>query len=185
MIISEPADVRSDAPSLDVSLQPHDSLGERGFAIVMVSLLGGASAAGVVLALSGFAVVALFLLADVALLALAFRVFRRSQRRCERIVIECGSVLISRYRAARLVDQRRLAVVGLALEREDDPDFGCQRLSFVLRGRRYDIARDLAPAERDAIASRLADALADAGGASTVRRIHLPSLLTGEPSFAR
>lgn len=180
-----PADAGASAPLFDETIRPHDSLGDRGFAAFVVVILSGACAAGLALALTGYAPIALFLVGDIGLLAGAGYLFRRSRRRAERVVIRDGSVVLSRFVADRLVDQRRLAVFGLALEREDDSDFGCQRTSLVLRGVRHDVGRDLAPAQRDAFAQRLATALADAGGASTVRRIEKPALLTGEPSFAR
>lgn len=180
---SECADER--APAFDELLRPHDSLGGRGLSIFTVSLLAGASAIGLMLAASGLWVIALFVVGDQTLLAFAAHLLRKSRRRSERVLIDRGSLVISRYRARRLVDQRRLAIFGLALARESDPDFGCQRLSLVLRGKRYEVAHDLAPDDRDGFACRLADALAEAGGSSAVRRIDRPSLLAGEPSFAR
>lgn len=180
-----PANAGAYAPLFAEDIRPHDSLGDRGFAIFVAVILTGACAIGLVLALAGYTPIALFLIGDIGLLAGAGRLFRRSRRRMERVVIRDGSVVISRFVGERLVDQRRLAVFGLALEREDDPDFGCQRTSLVLRGVRHDVGRDLAPAQRDAFARRLAAALADAGGASTVRRIERPGLLSGEPSYAR
>lgn len=180
---SECADERT--PAFDETLLPHDSLGGRGLAIFTVSLLAVASVTGLILTVSGLWIIALFLIGDLTLLLFAAHLLRKSRKRSERIVIDRGSLVVSRYRAQRLVDQRRLAVFGLSLEREDDPDFGCQRLSLILRGKRYEVAHDLAPEARDAFACRLSNALAQAGGSSMVRRIDRPSLLTGEPIFAR
>lgn len=181
---AEPSSVEDTEP-FDARIVPNDSLGSRGFFIFAAVVLAFLSAVELTLAVLGHWMIAAFFLLDGGFLLIAAFLSRQDMQRSERIVISGGSVCISIFERERLVDQKRLMVFGISVEREDDPDFGCQSLSLVLRGRRYVVAAALAPHERGEFADKLVIAIREAGGCPTVRKIEHPPLLATEPSYAQ
>jgi uncharacterized membrane protein len=169
----------ADALVLDIRLEPSDSLGDRGFFVFTTTALS------LVMAIDLALVVPLFFALDGLCLVAAGLLCRRARRRSERIIVSGGTVRISRFRGHRLIDQQRLPVFGLSIEREDDPDYGCQRVSLILRGKRYDVAADLAPRERENFVDHLIQALEAAGGKPRVHRIKRLPLLAAFPSYAQ
>jgi uncharacterized membrane protein len=172
---AESAQAGARATLFDAEITPHDSLGRDGFALFVKIVLGVAAAVEAALLAHGSWVIGLFLAFDTGLLLVAFLVFR-AETNHERIVIADGLVSVTRRDRGR-TRQRSLRVFGLALERDDDPDYGCQSLRLRLRAERIEVARDLSPDERARFCARLETALREAGaGAPTSRRVALPLL---------
>lgn len=182
--LTSAADASDGAPILEAVIVPNDSLGERGFFIFATGLLAAVAAVDLVMLAIGGWVVALFVAGDAILLLGASVLCRRNLRRSECVRIAGGTVSVARFARRRLVGELHLPVFGLALEREDDPDWGCQRLSLVLRDRRYDVAADLSPDERGVFADHIAGALAVAGGAQRVHRIERLPLMPARAEAA-
>lgn len=171
--------------TFDVSITPHDSLGPKGQVILIVGLLVWLCVQEAWMTIAIHWIGGLFLGFDVGFLILALSLHRRFRRRRETITIENGGLLVRRVVGRRLVDQRRFSIFGLSFERFDDPDFGCLRLCLSQRGRTTEIARDLAPAERDEFCRVLVDALSSVGGGPRVRRVTAAPLMPINAGIAR
>ena len=175
---ADPANPDARAATFDAEITPHDSLGRDGFALlVKIVLVSTIFLEGLLIAKAAW-VVGVFLAFDVGGLLLAFQVLR-SRKAQERIVITDGLVIVTQSRDGHTT-RRALRVFGLALERNDDPDYGCQSLTLRLRGERVEIARDLSPAEREAFCGCLERALREAGARSYTVSHLAPALLLPE-----
>ena len=115
----------------------------------------------------------------------AMLVFRRNFRRLEHIVVSGGAVVVAYYFQDALIEQRRMMIYGLGIEREDDPDFGCLRVSLRQRDRRIEIGRDLSPFERAHLSDRLVSALRDAGIPPKMRHINHAPFFPTDPNLAK
>ena len=175
---ADPADPDTHAATFDAQITPHDSLGSDGFALlVKIVLVSTIFLEGLLIAKAAW-VIGAFLALDVGGLLLAFHVLR-SRKAQERIVIADGLVVVTQSRDGRTTRQD-LRVFGLALERNDDPDYGCQSLALRLRSHSVEIARDLSPAEREAFCGCLERALREAGARSYTVSHRAPALLSPE-----
>lgn len=109
-----------------------------------------------------------------ALCILAFRLWRgRRSSFSEHIFIDDRAIRISRYAADRLVEQRRLKLVDLAVEFNEDAR--SNRSVILLRGRTraasrsIEIAQGLGPKERRLFFQRFLEGLRKAGATPQIR----------------
>ncbi|CCB64911.1 MULTISPECIES: DUF2244 domain-containing protein [unclassified Hyphomicrobium] len=135
---------------------PNQSLSDRGAYMLYGALSGAVAIFQAPFLMRGYWPVTMFSVIDLLGMVFAIHAFRLCQQeRREEIVVEDGAVNIRRFAFGKSVRELRLACYGLKLIRSDDPDFGCRRLAFSVRGKREEIARDLSPAERASFADVL------------------------------
>lgn len=99
---------------------------------------------------------------DVALVAWAFRASFHSARACEEVVVTPLELHVAKVSARGARRDWRFNPVWVRLEREDDAEFGLQRLAVASRGRRVALAVFLGADEKARFADDLAAALARA-----------------------
>jgi len=165
-----------DAPVFDALVEPNDSLGDDGFLLFVIAVLGILGVVEIAILASGCWVVGLFLAGDAAFLLFAMMLFRNRRDMFERITIAGGAIRIAN-RIGRKETTRRLAIFGLSLERDDDPDYGCLGLWLRLRDQRIEIGKSLSHHERTCLGDRLEAAIRAAGGKPRAeRRLRAPLL---------
>jgi uncharacterized membrane protein len=144
---------------MDAEIRPNRSLSERGFVVLicLVTLLNCISA-GVFLAM-GATLVPIFLGLDVLAIVLAFMLSFRAARRVERVQVTAGQIRVIEEtpRESRVVWESPTAFTRVALEKDEDDR--AIDLRLLLSGRYAPIARALSPAEREAFAKALEDAI--------------------------
>lgn len=91
------------------------------------------------------------------------------RRFTERVTIERNIVCVSHYVDDELVARRRVKAIGVV--RHVDAVGDCQRVQVEGVARQVEIARDVSPAEREAIVEGLAAALREAGVEAPVRTV--------------
>lgn len=101
---------------------------------------------------------------DGFLLIAALAGSRNSMNRREQILIADGTLTLERYCGGQSIARTQLPLYGLKLSRSDDADFGCLRLEVVSSGRRFPVAQDLSPSERNDFATALDAAVMEHGG---------------------
>ena len=164
------------SPIFDAFVTPNDSLGARGFTYFSIAVVAVACVLALVM-FQGFQWIAVgYIAVDGLFLLIAVALFRRSQGRCERVLITNGSVVVVRRDGDRLVDQRRFMIFGLRVETDEDPDFGCLKVCLCQRDRRIEIGRDLSARERALFADGLIRALHVAGGRPRIQRLRRAAL---------
>jgi uncharacterized membrane protein len=154
----------SDQALFSAMLTPHRSLGMRGFAVVMGLLAGLSLIPGVVFFSLGAWPVAVFLGLDLVLVFLAFRANYRAGAAYEQVTLTLSELKVRRVSHLGLVREWRLNPLWVRLVREGDEEFGLQRLFVVSRGRRFPIAKCLAPVERESFAAALSAAIGKVRG---------------------
>ena len=140
-------------------LFPHRSLGRRGFWVV-IALVGCVMivAGGRALALGAWPV-ALFGLADLALVWGAFELNYRAARQFEEITVTGREVLIRQVNAAGHAVEHRFDPHWGRLQITRKAEEGVTRLAFGSHGRHVVIGAFLNPADRASFADAFADAL--------------------------
>lgn len=158
------------APFFSAVLTPHRSLGRRGFLVMMGIALAIAAWSGVRFYVLGAWPVAIFMLADVGLLYVAFKLNYRAARAFEEVHVSLSEVVVRQVAAnGRMREHRfnpawaRLSVTRLA-------DEGVTRLALTSHGTSLVVGAFLNPDDRESFASAFDTALADAR--------------SGRPSFA-
>ncbi|WP_210497369.1 DUF2244 domain-containing protein [Microvirga antarctica] len=152
---------RSDSPVFCAEIRPHRSLGPQGFRVLMMLLCVASIVVSLPFVILGFWPVVGFFGLDFLGLYIAFRVSYRQGLAFE--VLELTPVRL----LLRKVDPRGVAREWLfnplwtRLDRQDDADFGLQRLALSSRGQEVVIARDLSPPERESFAEAFSRALAE------------------------
>ncbi|MDQ0316793.1 DUF2244 domain-containing protein [Amorphus orientalis] len=151
-----------EAPFFSATLTPHRSLGRRGFLTMMLIALAVAFWSGMRFYVLGAWPIALFMLADVGLLYLAFKLSYRSGRAFEEVHVSLTEVVVKQVAAnGRMREHRfnpawaRLTVTRLA-------DEGVTRLDLSSHGRSLVVGAFLNPDDRESFASAFGNALADA-----------------------
>jgi uncharacterized membrane protein len=154
-----PSAAAGERPLFHAHITPGRSLDHKGHIVVV----GGVGAVALVLSLilvaRGYWPIAPFLGAEVGLLAWAFWAMRQPVRVYEELTVLPDSILIRRAAWRRPVVEISMPTAWTQLERDDDPDFGCQALRLRHRGRSASVAAMLSPPERDAFAAALSEAL--------------------------
>lgn len=154
--LAEPA-----RPVFAAVIRPHRSLGPDGFRILMTLccvVMIGASIPFIVL---GFWPVGGFFGLDLIALYVAFRVNYRRGQSFEEVILTPLELLFRRVTHQGDKREWRFNPLWTRLDRENDEDFGLQKLALVSRGERLVIAGDLSPPERESLADALGKALAD------------------------
>lgn len=155
-------DPNPDTPLFSAVMTPHRSLGQRGFAIMMVLIAGVSFVAGLVFAIAGaWPVTGIFGL-DVLLIYLAFRINYRAARAYEEIVVTPTELVFRKVSARGAMTEWRCNPLWVRLDRDVHEEFGVQSLHLVSRGQRRAIAPFLAPEEKESFGNALQAALAAA-----------------------
>lgn len=126
------------------------------------------------IALGLWIIAAILFVTTAALLTLLF-VFQGGLRRQERIDIENGEVVVTRYRRDMLVSKTALPPGAIEIACERDPDYGLRRIQLTQRGKTMEIARDLSPAERADFLEALKQAMRLQGIPVRVRTLLSPT----------
>lgn len=142
------------------TIRPHRSLGPHGFRIVMAICAVIAAAAAVRFAVMGFWPVGGFLALDLVALYVAFRVSYRRAGAFEQVLLTPLELMIRRVTHRGDAREWRLNPLWTRLHREEDEEFGLQRLALHSRGERVEVARELSPGERADFADQFGRALA-------------------------
>lgn len=140
-------------------MQPHRSLGQKGFVIVMLSVAGVSFIAGLVFLIAGaWPVTGIFGL-DVALIYWAFRANYRAARAYEQIWVTPTELIFRKVSARGAVTEWRANPLWVRLDRDVHEEFGVQSLHLVSRGQRRQIAGFLGPDEKESFGAALQAAL--------------------------
>jgi len=147
------------APILDLTLNPHRSLGPRGFAVVMGVLCGASFLAGCLFVSLGAWPVVGFLGADVLLVWIAFRISYARATASERLTLHADRFEIVRTDRAGRVDTRTLEPYWLKVRIEHH---GAEApvVKLASHGRTTSVGRFLGPAQRVELAAAIEAALA-------------------------
>jgi uncharacterized membrane protein len=151
-----------DAPLFEDTLRPHRSLGLKGFRILMIAACAATTALSVLFFLLGAWPIVGFLGLDVLAIYIAFRANFRAARACEHFRLTYFELTFARISAKGARREWRFAPLWVRLEREDDEDYGPQRLTLVSRGRSWQIGRHVGPERKAQFAGGLARALVEA-----------------------
>jgi uncharacterized membrane protein len=128
----------------------------------------------VYIALGLWIIAAILFLTTVALLTLLY-VFQGGLRRQERIDIENGEVVVTRYRRDMIVSRAALPPGSIEIECERDPDYGLRRVRLIQKDRTVEIARDLSPFERADFLEALKEAMRVQGMPFRIRTLLSPT----------
>jgi uncharacterized membrane protein len=149
----------SEPPLFSAVMQPHRSLGRKGFLIVMAAIAGVSFICGLVFLIAGaWPVTGLFGL-DVALIYWAFRVNYRAARAYEQIHVTPTELIFRKISAQGVVTEWRANPLWVRLDRDVHEEFGVQSLHLVSRGERRQIAGFLSPDEKESFGAALQAAL--------------------------
>jgi uncharacterized membrane protein len=146
-------------PVFAAVIRPHRSLGPKGFRTVMTLCCLGWAGASIPFMVLGLWPVAGFFGLDLLALYVAFQINFRAGRSFEEVVLTPLELLFRRvsHRGERF--EWRFNPLWTKLDREDDAEFGLQRLALVSRGQEVVIARELSPPERETFAEAFGRAL--------------------------
>jgi uncharacterized membrane protein len=169
-------DHASAAELRELVITPSDPLGPRDTFKFMASLLAILLVQDSALSMFVHWTIAAFAALDGLFLGAALFLFRHHRQTREHIVVERGSIRIASYTRGRLLDQRRLAVVGSSIMREDDPDQGCLKLALVEGGRTIEIGTHLSPDERESLHGMIFQALTEIGHRPRVETTPRPAI---------
>ncbi|HLW91664.1 MAG TPA: DUF2244 domain-containing protein [Roseiarcus sp.] len=151
-----------DAPLFDRRLQPHRSLGPRGFRFLMLGCCAISTLYSLPFYLMGAWPVVGFLGLDVALLYLAFRANFRAARAYELLRLTSLELLFARVSARGERREWRFNPVWVRFERIEHEEFGTQRLALVSQGRSVEVGGFLGPDQKAELATSFSLALARA-----------------------
>lgn len=151
-----------EAPLFDARLNPHRSLGPRGFRILMIATFALSAVFSLPFYLMGAWPVVGFLGLDVLALYVAFRVNFRSARAYEELRLTPLELLFARVSRRGARREWRFNPSWVRFERIEHEEFGTQRLSLVSKGRSLEVGAFLGPDQKAELAGRFAPALAEA-----------------------
>jgi len=143
-------------------LTPHRSLGPLGFLIFMLVLGGISFTAGIFFLMVGAWPVFGFFGLDVLLVYWAFRVNYRTARAYEVVTVTPTELTVRKVTHHGRVREWTLNPLWVRLDRDEDEEFGIERLFLVSHGRRLPIASFLGASEKESFALALTGALAEA-----------------------
>jgi uncharacterized membrane protein len=152
---------QADSPVFSAVIRPHRSLGESGVRLVLTLCCVAMVAASVPFVVLGFWPVAGFFGLDLLALAIAFRINMRRGQAFEEVVLTPIALMLRKVTHRGAERRWSLNPLWTRIDREEDEEFGLQRLALVSRGERIDIARELSPPERADFADAFGRALAD------------------------
>jgi uncharacterized membrane protein len=149
-------------PIFSCRLQPHRSLTKHNFHILL-SVFGVASlVSSLPFIWLGAWPVAGFMGLDAALLYYAFRVNFKAARAYEDVRLSPFELFLAKVNASGQRAEWRFNPLWVRFEREEHEEFGTQRLAFVSRGHRIEVAQFLGPEEKAIFAGNFSLALSEA-----------------------
>jgi uncharacterized membrane protein len=151
-----------EAPLFDARLNPHRSLGRRGFRALMIATFVASALVSLPFYLMGAWPVVGFMGLDVLALCLAFRVNFRSARAYEELRLTSLELLFARVSRRGARREWRFNPSWVRFERLDHEEFGTQRLSLISGGHRLEVGAFLGPDQKADLATRFSRALAQA-----------------------
>jgi len=151
-----------DAPLFDARLEPHRSLGRRGFRLLMFGCCAISTLYSLPFYLMGAWPVVGFLGLDVLLLYIAFRANFRAARAYELLRLTPLELLFARISPRGARREWRFNPVWVRFERVEHEEFGTQRLALVSRGDSVEVGSFLGPEQKAALATSFSAALAEA-----------------------
>jgi uncharacterized membrane protein len=151
-----------DAPLFSARLDPHRSMTVRGSAIVIGAYALLSALFSLPFFLIGAWPIVGFLGLDVLLLFLAFRFSFRSARAYEQVVLSSIELMFARVSARGARREWRFNPIWVRLERVEDEEYGMRQLAIASRGERVEIGAFLGPEQKEALATDLSRALAEA-----------------------
>jgi uncharacterized membrane protein len=152
---------RFERPVFSAVIRPHRSLSPQGFRIVMALVCLASLVAGIPFVVMGFWPVAGFFGLDFLGLYIAFRISYRQGEAFELLELTPIRLLLRKVTPRGEVREWRFNPLWTRLSREDDDEFGLQKLEVASRGQSLVVARDLSPPERETFADELGRALSD------------------------
>ena len=152
---------RFEQPVFAAVIRPHRSLDQSGFRIVMTLCCLATVISSIPFVALGFWPVAGFFGLDFLALYIAFRVNFRQGEAFEELVLTPIQLLIRRVPHRGQAREWRFNPLWTRLAREEDDEFGLQKLEVTSRGQSVVIARDLSPPEREDLADKFGRALSD------------------------
>jgi uncharacterized membrane protein len=150
---------RFERPVFAAVIRPHRSLGRDGFRILMTLCCLASLAAGIPFLVLGFWPVAGFFGLDLVALYVALRINDRAGKSLEHVELTPIELLVRRIPPRGAAREWRFNPLWTRLTREDDDEFGLQRLALVCGSESLVIARDLSPVERESFADEFGRAL--------------------------
>jgi uncharacterized membrane protein len=146
----------------DARLNPHRSLGPRGFRMLMMATFAGSAVVSLPFYLMGAWPVVGFMGLDVLALYLAFRVNFGAARAYEELRLTSLELLFARVSRRGARREWRFNPSWVRFERVEHEEFGTQRLSLISHGRRLEVGAFLGPDQKAELATRFSRALAQA-----------------------
>jgi uncharacterized membrane protein len=152
---------RFEQPVFAAVIRPHRSLDQSGFRIVMTLCCLATVISSIPFVALGFWPVVGFFGLDFFALYIAFRVNFRQGDAFEELVLTPIQLLIRRVPRRGQPREWRFNPLWTRLAREEDDEFGLQKLEVTSRGQTVVIARDLSPPEREDFAEKFGRALSE------------------------
>ena len=149
-------------PLFDVRLNPHRSLGPRGFRVFMLVCFACTAFASLPFYLMGAWPVVGFMGLDVLALYLAFRVNFRAAHAYEELHLTSLELLFARVSKHGARREWRFNPSWVRFERVEHEEFGTQRLALVSGGRSLEVGAFLGPDQKAELATQFTRALARA-----------------------
>ncbi len=155
-------DPRAEPAIFSAVIQPHRSLGSKGFRILMLALGLISLMSGTVFLIAGAWPVFGFFGLDVLLVYWAFRASYRSARAYEQVTVTPSELTVRKVSHRGRVGTWTFNPLWVRLDREQHEEFGLLGLFLVSRSLRLAIASFLAPREKESFALALSNALGEA-----------------------
>ena len=146
-------------------LFPHRSLSRKGFFALMALVIAVMGFAAMRSLAIGAWPVALFAIADVALVYIAFKLSYRSGRAFEEVTVSATEVLVRKVSPGGRVSEHRFHPGWARLTITQLEDEGVTRLDLASHGQRIVVGAFLNPDDRASFAEAFSDALATASRA--------------------
>ena len=143
-------------------LTPHRSLTRSHFHLLLIVIGLAGLATSLPFLILGAWPVAGFMGLDIAMIYFAFRANFRDARAYEDVTLTPLELHLAKVSAKGARADWRFNPVWVRLEKEEDEEFGLQRLSVASRGSSVEIARYLGPDEKAEFATAFSRALAEA-----------------------
>jgi uncharacterized membrane protein len=143
-------------------LRPHRSLGQTGFRVLMIAVAAGSALVSLPFFMMGAWPVVGFFGLDVLLLYLAFRWSYRTARAREEVEMTHFELCVRKTSHWGEFAEWRFNPVWVRLYREEDEDFGLQRVAIAERQTLLDVGGFLPPEQRAAFAHDFGAALTEA-----------------------
>jgi uncharacterized membrane protein len=155
-------DLASERRIFSARLTPHRSLTRTHFRLLLIIIGCAGLFTSLPFVIMGAWPVAGFMGLDVALIYFAFRANFRDARAYEDVTLTPLELHLAKVSAKGARADWRFNPSWVRLEKEEDEEFGLQRLSVASRGSQVEIAHYLGPDDKARFATELSRALAEA-----------------------